>query len=145
MVFHSLVFLSRISIFFVQYAFYDDNMSLIITISQFSTRWENVENLKVLRFLLKKLWNEWECLTSVRTVLITCQKNRSYSFLDYQYYFNSYHQRKYKLRIESLNDFCQKISIFELEIKGSAQQSHFIFEINAGKRRIRHATTLKYE
>ena len=88
------------ALFFVQYAFYDDNMSLIITISQFSTRWENVENL---RFLLKKLWNEWECLTSVRTVLITCQKNRSYSFLDYEYYFNSSHQRKYKLRIESSN------------------------------------------
>jgi len=39
-----------------------------------------------------------------------------YQFLDYQYYFNSYHQRKYKLRIESLNDFCQNISIFELKI-----------------------------
>ena len=45
-------FLTRISIFFVQYAFYDDNMSLIITISQFSTLWENVENL---RFLLKSV------------------------------------------------------------------------------------------
>ena len=114
MVFHSLVFLSRISTFFVQYAFYDDNMSLIITISQFSTRWENVENL---RFLLKKLWNEWECLTSVRTVLITCQKNRSYSFLDYQYYFNSYHQRKYKLRIEGANEFCQKYPFLNLELR----------------------------
>ena len=92
-------------------------MSLIITISQSSTRWENVENLKVLRFLLKKLWNEWECLTSVRTVLITCQKNRSYSFLDYQYFFNSYHQRKYKLRIESLNEFCQKYTFLNLKLR----------------------------
>lgn len=113
MVFHSLVFLSRISIFFVQYAFYDDNMSLIITISQFSTRWKNVENL---RFLLKKLWNEWECLTSVRTVLITCQKNRSYSFLDYQYFLIAIIRENINSELKARMNFVKNIH-FELEFR----------------------------
>ena len=31
----------------------------------------------------------------------------------------------------------------EIEMKGISDPSHFIFEINVGKRRIRHTTTLK--
>ena len=118
MVFHSLVFLSRISIFYVQYAFYDDNMSLIITISQFSTRWVNVENLEVLRFLLKKLWNEWECLTSVRTVLIICQKNRSYSFLDYQYFLIAIIRENITSELKARMNF----------VKGSSDSSHLFLK-----------------
>jgi len=37
-----------------------------------------------------------------------------------------------------LNRTCQKNHMF----KGSSDSSHFIFEINVGKRRIRHRTTL---
>ena len=38
-------------------------------------------------------------------------------------------------RVNSVNDFWEKF-------KGSSDQSYFIFEINVGKRRIRHRTTL---
>ena len=34
------------------------------------------------------------------------------------------------------------LQILEMTIKGSQDPSHFIFEINIGKRRIRHGTTL---
>ena len=33
----------------------------------------------------------------------------------------------------------------QIEVKGSSDPSHFIFEINVGKRRIRYRTTLKSE
>ena len=39
------------------------------------------------------------------------------------------------LKMESISKF----------VKGSSDQSHFIFEINVGKGRIRHGTTLKFD
>ena len=38
---------------------------------------------------------------------------------------------------------CGQLIIKKLSIKGSSDASHFIFEINVGKSRIRHTTTLK--
>ena len=60
----------------------------------FSVCWENDD----FRFFIEKLWNEWECWTSAQTVLITCQKNRFYSFVNYEYYFNSYHPEKVQIQ-----------------------------------------------
>ena len=47
---------------------------------------------------------------------------------------------------QNMMERCQKIgfSVATCRFKGSSDQSHFIFEINVGKSRIRHTTTLKY-
>ena len=50
------------------------------------------------QIFIEKLWNEWECWTSAQTILITCQMNRFYSFVNYEYYFNSYHPEKVQIQ-----------------------------------------------
>ena len=48
----------------------------------------------------------------------------------------------YQLR-SNLTNFTQPLPI-SLKLKGSSDPSHFIFEINVGKSRIRHRTTLNF-
>ena len=52
--------------------------------------------------------------------------------------------KKNMVKIEYLNaQVSSKMVAFQMVVKGSPDPSHFIFEINVGKKRIRHRTTLK--
>ena len=51
----------------------------------------------------------------------------------------SYHACICKLEQKTRSLFVQA-----LNFKGSSEQSHFIFEINVGKSRTRHTTTVKF-